>query len=297
MGGSRWDASDWNTHSAKTSKQTSNQIFTQSSLHADLDPRNIKMRESVDSDANPNSTPLIVAVDETGSMDYLATEIIKNGLGVIMKEVYDRKPIKDPHIMCMAIGDSKCDRSPIQVTQFEASIVLADQVKNFHIERNGGGNGGESYHLAWYFAAMKTKTDSMLKRNKKGYLFTIGDEPIHSKLSREEIKAFFGDSVERDYTSKELLEMVSQSYEVFHLVVGGHPADTSWTSLLGERAIRVTDHAKLAEIIVSTLQVIEGDDVDTVVKSWSGDTSLVVANAVGSLTKANTATGTGVTRL
>lgn len=296
MGSARWDPSDWDTHTTKTSTQTQQQIFTQSGLHKDLDPRNISVRESVDSDQNPKSTPLIIAVDETGSMGILAEEIIKKGLGVIMKEVYDRKPISDPHIMCMAVGDSKCDIAPVQATQFEASIVLADQVKNFFLEGNGGGNGGESYHLAWYFAAMKTKTDSMLKRNKKGYLFTIGDEPIHHRLTRDEIKTFFGDNSERDYTSAELLEMVSQSYEVFHLVVGNHPVDQRWIDLLGERAIRVTDHTKLAEVIVSTLQVIEGDDVDTVVNSWSGDTSLVVATAVRSLTKAGKSTGTGVTR-
>jgi hypothetical protein len=297
MGNSRFSASDWAGYSSATQHKSQQQIFTSSSINNDLDPKGIKVRESVDSDNNPRSTPLIVVVDETGSMGILATEIIKNGLGVIMKEVYDRKPIHDPHIMCMAVGDAKSDRSPLQVTQFEASIVLAEQVEKFFIEANGGGNGGESYHLAWYFAAMKTKTDSMIKRAKKGYLFTIGDEPPHMTLTSNEIHRVFGDTAERDYTSRELLDMVSQSYEVFHLIVnpGSYP-DAKWKELLGERAIPVTDHTKLAEVIVSTLEVIEGRDVADVVASWSGDTSLVVANAVNALTKGGVGAGTGVTR-
>ena len=183
MGGTRWSPTDWDKYSTTTQTKSQQQIFTGKTMNADLDPKSIKVRESVDSPANPKSTPLIIAVDQTGSMGYLATEIIKTGLGVIMGEVYSRKPISDPHIMCMAVGDSKCDSSPLQATQFEADLKLAEQMENFFIEAGGGGNGGESYHLAWYFAAMKTKTDSIIKRGKNGYLFTIGHEPPHMTLT------------------------------------------------------------------------------------------------------------------
>lgn len=295
MGYTRSSATDWDGYSAKAQTKTQQQIFTSNKIQGDLDPKGITVRESLDSPANPKSTPLILAVDETGSMGYLATEIIQKGLGIIMKEVYDRKPISDPHIMAIAVGDSKCDRSPLQATQFEADISLATQMEKFFIESGGGGNGGESYHLAWYFAAMKTKTDSMLKRKKKGYLFTIGDEPPHMTLTRDEIRTVFGDTPETDFSSRDLLDMASQSYEVFHLVVGNRGIDPRWTELLGERAIPVSDHTKLAEVIVSTMEVIEGKDTEEVINSWSGDTSLVVRNAINPLTKAGG--GTGVVRM
>ena len=39
-----------------------------------------------------------------------------------------------------------------------------------------------------YFAAMHTKIDSFIKRGKKGYLFTIGDEPVPGDLTKEQIE-------------------------------------------------------------------------------------------------------------
>ncbi|HUH85811.1 MAG TPA: hypothetical protein VLX85_14465, partial [Stellaceae bacterium] len=65
---------------------------------------------------------------------------------------------------------------------------------------------------------------------------------------------------------------------------------------LGERAIPLADHTMLAEVIVSVIQANEGVDAKTVAGTWSGDTALVVAKAVRSLTK-NTATPSGGVRL
>lgn len=299
MGDSRFSADDWSGYTKSTSTKTAREIFSGSSMDSSLDPKTISVRESVDSEANPNSTPVIVAVDVTGSMGMLAENIVRKGLGVIMKEIYDRLPISDPHIMLMAVGDAVFDSAPLQVTQFEADIVLAKQLEKFYIERGGGSNDGESYNLAWYFAAMKTKTDSMIKRHKKGYLFTIGDEPPLNNLTKSQIKTIFGDDVQSDLTTKQLLNMASESWEVFHLIVKPgsiRDAEARWSDLLGQRSIKVSDHEKLAEVIVSTMQVIEGKDAKEVIDSWSGDTSLVVANAVGALTKSAGTSG-GVQRL
>lgn len=288
MGGGRFDHTDWQTHATRTAAKRQAQIFRQSNIHKDLDPMNIKVRESCDSKQNPNSTPIILAADETGSMGVLAETIIKKDLGVIMNEIYDRKPVSDPHLMIMGIGDAYTDNAPLQVSQFEAEVdKITDQCANVYIEASGGGNHGESYLLAWYFAAFKTKIDSMLKRKKKGYLFTIGDEPPHSVLTRDQIKRILGDKVEADMTVTDLRDAASQNWELFHLIVKpeyGKDTVTEWRGLLGERAILVDDHTHLGEIIVSTIQVLEGHDPDKVVKSWSGATSLVVAKAVGQLT-------------
>lgn len=286
MGGARFAADDYKMYQKSTAGKTLGQTFKSKVIDDKMDPLKIQFRESCDSAQNPESTPIMLFVDETGSMGVLAHTIIRTGLGVIMNEIYDRKPVTDPHLLVGGIGDAFCDRYPLQPSQFEAGVAeLTDQIARIVIEGNGGGNGGESYLLAWYFAAFKTKIDSMLKRNKKGYLFTIGDEPPHLTLTKDQIKTFFGDDVERDYNAKELLDLVSQSWEVFHLKV--NPKSFSkdrWVELMGERVIDVTDHEKLAEVIVSTIQLIEGHDKDTVLNSWSGDTSLVVQSALKDLT-------------
>ena len=293
MGSSRWDANDWQSYSARTTTKTQQQIFTQTGLSEDLNPLKFKVRESRDSDVNPKSTPIIISCDVTGSMGYLSEQIVKTGLGVIMKEIYDRKPVTDPHVMCAATGDVLSDHAPIQMTQFEAGVnELTSQVEKIYLEGNGSGNGGESYNAIWYGAAFRTSCDSQAKRGKKGYVFTIGDEPPHRDLSRSAIKRFFGDDVERDMTSEQLRDALTPDWHVFHLLVGNYSRSLDpWRRLLGERAIEVTDVAKLAEVIVSTIQVIEGHDVADVVGSWSGDTSVVVRNAVSGLRAAGGSSG------
>src|SRR5262249_25766094 len=172
--------------------------FPQPDLAPGRDPPRIQVRESCDSEANPESTPIILAVDETGSMGVLAEVIIKQGLGTIMKAIYDRRPVTDPHIMCMALGDAFVDTAPLQVTQFEASVEpLTNQVRKIYLEGNGGGNGGESYALAWLFTAAKTKCDA-IKKGRKGFLFTIGDEAPHRMVTRAQATKFVGTSVEAD---------------------------------------------------------------------------------------------------
>ncbi len=56
-----------------------------------------------------------------------------------------------------------------------------------------------------------------------------------------------------------------------------------WASVLGQHVLRLSDYTKLAEVVVSAIEVNEGRDSASVAASWSGDTSLVVARAVGNL--------------
>lgn len=177
-------------------------------------------------------------------------------------------------------------------------MVLADQVKDLFLEGNGGGNDGESYNLAHYFAAFHTMCDAIVKRGRKGFIFTIGDEAPHPTLTRAIIKQVIGDDVEADITSQDLVGVLRQHWHVFHLIV--KPAYGSvvprWKALLGEAALEVSDHEKLAEVIVSTIQVVEGADAGAVAQSWSGNTAVVVRNAIGGLTHAG-ASGSGPVRL
>lgn len=300
MGSNRWDTSAWDTYADKAVKgKSARQVFTSTTMKDSYDPRHIQVRESRDSVANPNSTPIILASDVTGSMGMIAHELMKNGLNTLAKEIYDRKPVTDPHIMVMAVGDAYSDKAPLQVTQFEADICLADQVKELWLEGNGGGNGGESYSLAQYFAATKTVTDAFEKRRKKGFLFTIGDEPNHNGLTSSQISRVFGADIGRDLSALEIAQMASQTYEVFHVILKNegysrHGFDTvleSFSSVLPQHVIVLDDYTKLAEVVVSTIQVVEGANKADVANSWSGSTSLTVANAIQSLASRNSSRG------
>ena len=295
MGTSRWSADDWKGYSATTSTKSTSAIFTAASITSDLDPTNVNVRESRDSDVNPNSTAISVACDVTGSMDYIADYFIKEGLGILFGEILDRKPVTDPHLMVNAVGDFNYDRSPFQVSQFEADLTIAKWLEKVHIEHGGGGNNSESYHGPLYFASRHTSIDCFEKRGKKGYLFTIGDEEVPPALTRKQIEKFFGDKVQADLTYEQLLEEAERTYNVYHIIVaeGSHCRYSSsltkvqegWRKVLGQRAITLTDYKALSEVIVSLIQVNEGEDVDAVADSWSGTTAVAVRNATADLAK------------
>jgi hypothetical protein len=301
MGGASFDPGHFASFTkAKVTGKTTSAVFTARGLKESLDPRKMKnmMRESCDDDVCPSSTALIAALDETGSMGFIPDYMVRTGFPKLFQEIYDRKPITNPQLMFMGIGDAECDRVPMQMSQFESGMRLADQLTDIFLEGNGGGNNYEGYTFAWYMAAMHTKIDCFEKRGKKGYLFTIGDEEPTPVLYRKDIERVTGIRPQTDFTAKQLLDMVSRMYHVFHVVVeeGSYARRardqvlTKWRDLLGERTLCLADHTKLSEVMVSAIQVTEGTTVDTVVKSWSGDTSLVVAKAIGGLTKS---TGNG----
>lgn len=287
MGGARWNEDDWKHASSATRGRRTDEIFTSAGMHPSLNPYGV-VRESRDSLANPESNAIIIGLDVTGSMGMIADAMAREGLGTLVEEILKRKPVSDPHILACGIGDSYYDDAPLQVTQFEADIRIAEQLKMIWLEKGGGGNSHEGYHLPWYFAAQRTQIDCFEKRNRKGYLFTVGDEEPPRELLADHARAIFGDSLQRDLSAAELLTMVSRMYHVFHVVVeeGSHARShlprvlDKWRGLLGQRVLRLKDYRRLAEVVVSAIEVNEGRDRDEVAHSWPGETSAVVAHAL-----------------
>lgn len=312
MGSGRWSDSDWKDYAAVNSYSSKSvkEIYTKTGMDAALNPFGVKIRESRDSKDNPNSNALILGLDVTGSMQSVLDYMAKEGLPKLASEIYIRKPVSDPHILCLGLGDAEAgDRAPLQATQFEADIRIADQLAKLWLESGGGGNQYESYALAWYFAAKHTSIDCFEKRGKKGYLFTIGDEDPTPYLRTEDIERVLGYKPQGDSSGHiqmaDLLTEASRRWEIFHVIVeeGSHARSnrdqvfSKWNKVLGQRALHLSDHTKLAEVIISAIQITEGASHADVVKSWDGTTAIVVGRATEALTKNPRASGAGLVTL
>lgn len=288
MGYGAWSAADWKKYSsARISGKRVNDIYSATKIDDKYDPRKIKCRESLDSADHPVTTPIIIGLDVTGSMSDLLN-VTAQRLGEMVKDIIERQPVEGPQIMFCAVGDSRCDRSPLQVTQFESDIRIASQMTELWFEQGGGGNNFESYPLVWYLAANKTKTDAWEKRQQKGVIFTLGDDGYPEQLLVREIEKVFGDRVSEDINTEALLAQVSRRYDVFHLMVMDRRSEQTvklpkWRELMGERAISVTDVNAIPEIIVSLLECVAGRDKEDIINSWDGNTQLAVRNALGGL--------------
>lgn len=233
-----------------------NAVFTQNVLrriHESMDPKNALRREARDSETHPNTVPIVLALDVTGSMHRIPHELIKNGLPHMMDNIIQHGT-PDPALLFLAIGDTTCDQYPLQVGQFESGDEELDTwLTRTYLEGGGGGNAGESYLLAWMFAARHTVTDAWEKRKQKGFLFTVGDEPGLETLPNNVMNHLMGYTPEKAFTATDLLAEVQKTYNVYHLhIMEGHQGHRSlyyWKNLLGQNCIQVDDHTKVASVI------------------------------------------------
>jgi hypothetical protein len=248
------------------------QIFEKRQLDLAMNPNGIRIREARDSEEHPNSIPVILGLDVTGSMGHVPHHLIKDGLPTLMSGII-QAGIPDPQLLFTAVGDHEVDDAPLQVAQFESSDELLDQwLQKVYIESGGGGNAGESYALAWYFAGYHTATDHWDKRNKKGYLFTVGDEPVLNTYPKTALEAIMGTScsVQTDITAAELLDAAREKWNVYHIHIRetgrGSREDSVnvWRELLGDNLIILEEHQKLP----FTIADIVSQDVITSAPGW-----------------------------
>jgi hypothetical protein len=239
--------------------KSKDEIFTQKSINNAMNPYGIVVRESRDSEEHPNSLAIILALDVTGSMGSVPHHLITTGLPTLMGEILE-KGIQDPQVLFMGIGDHECDQSPLQVAQFESSDDLLDKwLKDVYLEGGGGANYGESYSLAWYLAGYHTAIDCFEKRGEKGFLFTVGDEPVLKKISKSKIKDIMGDGQYEDFTHDSLLKKAMEKYNVYHLHIKETAAGSrkevidGWKQILHENLIVVENHAELATTIADII--------------------------------------------
>ena len=202
---------------------TDQQIFTQRVLHPRLDPKNV-IRECCDSDDHPNSIPVILALDVTGSMGPASAEVAKK-MNEVMTRLYGVIP--DVEFMVMGIGDLAYDRAPIQISQFESDIRIAEQLDLVYMEHGGGGNAYESYTAAWYMGLRHARLDCW-KRGRRGLIITMGDEPMNPYLPSDKLAAATGDDLQGDVETRALYDEAIRKYDIYHLHVNHRQVDHYW---------------------------------------------------------------------
>jgi hypothetical protein len=234
--------------------------------HADLEPKGVGKRESRDSGEHPQSTPIAVLFDVTGSMGAVPRTLqakLPQLLGLLTRKGY----ATDPHIMFGAVGDATCDRVPLQVGQFESDNRMDEDLARIVLEGGGGGQKKESYELAMYFMARHTDLDSVTKRGRRGYLFLIGDEMPYPRVSPREVKAFIGDTLTEPISTEAIIAELRRTFDVYYLIpaAAGWGGDTEilarWRELLGQNVLELDDLDAVCETIALTVGLGE-DTID-----------------------------------
>ena len=274
--------SSYNTRSRSVLKtaSTTRSSFSNEQIFSDrldplLDPRRFDFRESNSSENHPNPTPIMIGLDVTGSMGFIANKVAKIGLKKSFEHIIDNNIFKSPHLMYMAIGDSRTDNAPIQATQFESDHTLLNQIDKLYIEGYGGGNGSESYHLAWMFAKYKAKIDVDCN---KGYIFTIGDEPLAESTNGNDYSFLGVTRPEKDESLKALYEEMSQYFNIYHLVVEeGHHciyngSDSVLRSTQGimprNNVILLKNSDYISEVISAIMQLNNNVSIENILMSY-----------------------------
>ncbi len=253
MGGGAWTSTAYCNYTVATKAMNAReyascdsinvqQAFKMREIHPDLNPMNV-MRSCRDTEEHPKTVPVILALDVTGSMGKAATEVSKK-LGPIMEDIYEHSSVSDVEFCIMAIGDLYCDAAPIQISQFESDVRIAEHLDKVWFEGGGGGNAYESYTTAWYMGLNHCDLDCW-KRGKKGVIITMGDEQINPYLQQRELGLRVGDKLQADIETRTLFEEASEKFDIHHISVDDPESsysrynrnggiDASWKPVLGD---------------------------------------------------------------
>ena len=270
MGFSHWSDAAFNQRQQQR-RRTNQSAFTYDravresgrvEVHPQMDPFD-RVRESRASDAHPNAVAIAVIFDVTGSMG-IVPRVLQAKLGGLMHLLLEKGYVADPQLLFGAVGDANCDRVPLQIGQFESGLEMDDELGKIFLEGGGGGQVHETYELALYFMAAHTAIDCFERRQRKGYLFTIGDEKPYAKLRRDQVRQYIGDALKQDVAVEQVVAAVQRCYEYFHIIPtntshgGSFAVQDRWRRLLGERVLLLDDEEAVCETIALAIGLNEG---------------------------------------
>lgn len=258
----------YEAHEAMTkarSEAPRQEVFKQTQCHPLMDPHGIRLRESRDSEAHPNSIGVVFALDVTGSMGAIPDLLARKKLPSFMKGLNDFG-VADPQVLFLAVGDATSDRAPLQVGQFEAAAKEIDQWLTWtFLEGGGGAFGTESYELAMYIAARHTDMDCFRKRGKRGYFFMTGDEHPYPYASRKQVTELLGTPLDRDVPIADVVGELQKTFEPFFLIPDlnrRRNCEAEWRKHLGDRVICMESPEDTVDVAAGLVGLCEGAIAD-----------------------------------
>ena len=223
-------------------------------------------RESRDSDEHPESTPIVIGFDVTGSMGENPA-ILQRELKGLFGMLIRKDVVSDPQVAIGAYGDTHCDRVPVQLSQFESDNRIDDNLDNVFVEGCGGGNHGEtSTALAW-FVASHVVTDAWERRGKRGYLFLIGDECALT-VTGSQAREFLGEAQPHDINPEEAFGAVTERWDTYFLLVDNYAAKSQdsrrkYSELLGDDHVITLETTESAPAVIASVIGYAEDTVDS----------------------------------
>lgn len=264
------------THSQPRSEWKVNEMLDPKRQNQDGDHKGTIIRESLDFDEHPNTTPIVVVFDVTGSMASVPRVIVQQ-LPKLIQTLLDAG-VPDPQVLVGAIGDAYSDTLPIQIGQFESDNRIDEQIDKIVLEGGGGGGNHESYDLMAYFLANYTHLDSFELRGKKGFCFFIADERLYAEVQPDQVKKHIGVDIPQAINTLDVFADLQEKFQTYLLMSehGGYtkadvvPKSVSrndygrgalgWAEALDEEQILVMpDATQVTERIAEIVKVREGE--------------------------------------
>lgn len=272
MGSGAWDTTSYNMAAATRAATGQADFGYSATMRATprdrrkasdvLNPFGVTVREARDSQEHPNSTPIVVLFDVTGSMGRVPVTLQKR-LGDLFDLLIRGGYVTDPQIMVGAIGDDVFDTVPLQIGQFESDNRIDDQLREIYLEGGGGGDKREGYALAAHFLNTRAVTDSFDKRGHKGYVFLIGDEMNKGRLYAQSIRRFLGDETSEDLDVADVYATLAAKWNVFYVLpnltsyYNDPEVESHWRKLVGERFLKLENPDAVCDLIALTIGMSE----------------------------------------
>ncbi|HVO70015.1 MAG TPA: hypothetical protein VMT24_08220 [Aggregatilineaceae bacterium] len=234
-------------------------------VHPTLDPDGLEMRESRDGAEHPDSNAIIVGLDVSGSMGRVVRAIHKD-LPQFFRLLMGHHYIPHPQILFAAFSNGRCDQVPLQIGQFESDNRMDINLENMVMGAPlaGGCDPQESAEIMFYIAAHHTSIDCWEKRQRKGYLFLITDEPAYTQVKKDEINRIISPVLHDDIPLENAIAEAAEHYHLYVVTPAGANGAVNqsmlefWKSYVGpDHVVVLKNPDDISEIMALTIGLTE----------------------------------------